>query len=200
MTRKQSSKEAYRAFTAENIQTYVWFISLPLPLGVSGLNISILINVYETGFYVKSASLKYRKGHTSCRVRQPSHYTGSEPKVNGILVINPGNPNLGAWEDTSCDNPRHWIMEIQENCNQYVFGDFINNMLSNIEDRPVTGGHDNKRCIIWDNLSLHKLAYATTLIYECPSKPLHCRWLPNLQASNRSYRIYLLPIGIRVMS
>jgi len=64
--------------------------------------------------------------------------------MNVILVIESGNPHLGSQEDGSSENPRCWIMVTQENCSQFVFGNFINSMLSNMEDRLVSGEHDNK--------------------------------------------------------
>jgi len=95
-----------------------------------------LIDVDKTGFYLKSINTKYGWSHTSTRVRHPAHYTRSELKVNVILGVEPGNPLLPPDIDGSIQRPRRWIHVSQVNCDQLVFGDFINK------------GYDNKRCIL----------------------------------------------------
>ena len=77
------------------------------------------------------------------RVRHPAHYTRSEPKVNVILGVEPGNPLLLPNVDGSIQYPRRWISVSRLNCDQFVFGDFINVMLTGIEQHPVPEGHDN---------------------------------------------------------
>ena len=81
----------------------------------------------------------------------------------------PGNPLLPPNMYGSIQRPQPWIHVSQVNCDQFVFGDFINTMLLNIELYPVPQDYDNKRCIVWDNLTAHKTAYVTTMIRDRPS-------------------------------
>ena len=166
ISRKRCSKEAYDAFSASSLQKLRWFISLPPPLGVSGVRSHQLIDIDETGFYLKSCAGGYGRGHTSCRVRCPSHYKRNEPKVNVILAIEPGNPNIERHLDGSVERPRRWIHVSQENCDQWLFGDFMDMILRDIETNPVEGGYDDSRCVLWDNLVLHKTPYVTTKIQD----------------------------------
>ena len=54
LTQKRSSRESYLAYTAKNIQKYLWFITLPPSLGVSTIRMARLIDIDETSFYLKS--------------------------------------------------------------------------------------------------------------------------------------------------
>ena len=71
--------------------------------------------------------------------------------------------------DGSVMFPRRWLFMSQNNCDQYMFGDFIDSILSSIELAPAPGDVGDKQCIIWDNLSLHKTAYVTNKIFGQPS-------------------------------
>ena len=164
LSRKRSSKEAYAAFSPSSIQKLQWFWSEPPPLGISGVNIRALLDIDETGFYIKSVSTKYGRGHTTSRVRYPAHYTRAEPKLNVILAIEPGDPTLPAGVVGSSDRPRRWVRITQDNVDNYVFGDFIDEILTSIENHPVRNGYDQDRCILWDNLSLHKTPHVTNVI------------------------------------
>ena len=109
LSRKRSSREAYAAFSKALLQKLLWFWSELLPIGIGGDNIRALMDVDETGFYVKSVCTKYGRSHTTSRVRIPSHYTRSEPKVNVILAIEPGDPTLPASVFGSTDRPSWWV-------------------------------------------------------------------------------------------
>ena len=50
-----------------------------------------------------------------------------------------------------------------------MFGDCIDSILSSIEDAPAPGDVDDERCILWNNLRLHKTAYVTNKIYGRPT-------------------------------
>ena len=113
------------------------FGTSPPPLGILDVERFRLIDVDETGFYLKSVNTKYGRAHTTTRVRQSAHYTQSEPKVNVILGVEPGNPLLPPNIDGSIQRPRRWIHVSQVNCDQFVFGDFVNTMLTDIEQNPV---------------------------------------------------------------
>ena len=169
LSRKRSSRESYEVFSASSIMKNVWFWNKPPPLGILDVEQFRLIDVDETGFFLKSVNTKYGRAHTTTRVRHPAHYTRSEPKVNVILGVEPGNPLLPPNGDGSIQRPRRWIHVSQVNCDQFVFGDFVNTMLTDIEQHPVPEGHDNHRCIIWDNLAAHKTPYVTTIIRDRPS-------------------------------
>ena len=72
----------------------VWFVSLPLPLGVSGIQAARLIDIGDTRFYLKNIVTTYGQGHLSCRVIYPVHYMHKEKKVNVILAVEPGDVEL----------------------------------------------------------------------------------------------------------
>ena len=57
-------------------------------------------------------------------------------------------------------------MITEENCDQYVFGNFINTVLHNTESRSTPDNVGQDRVLLWDNLSLHKTLYAMNLIYN----------------------------------
>lgn len=78
--------------------------------------------------------------------------------------MEPGNPNFAPGIKGSVDRPRRWVHTSQENTHQFIFGEYIDEILTNMETCPVPGGYDNKWCLMWDNLSLHKAAYVTTII------------------------------------
>ena len=166
MTRKRSSREAYDTFSPDSLRKALWFRSEPPPLGIRGVDIYKLCDIDETGFYLKSCARKYGRGHTTCRVRHPSHYTRNERKVNVIMGVEPGNPNLARGTLGSREAPMRWIYMTQDSVDQFVFGDFVNIILSNIEDHPVADGYDDEKCIMWDNLSVHTTAYVTNVIRD----------------------------------
>ena len=111
---------------------------------------------------------KYGCDHKTCSIRYPSYYTRSEPKVDVIMAIEAGIHTVQTFVDGSVMFLRHWLFITQNNCDQYMFGDFIDFILSSIENSPVPGNVDDKRCIIWDNLSLHKTAHVTNRIFGIP--------------------------------
>ena len=164
LSKKISSREAYAAFSPASIQKLLWFWSEPPPIGINGVNMQALLDVNETGFYVKLVSTKYGRGHTTSRVWYPSHYTRAETKLNVILAIEPGDPTLPASVVGSSDRPRRWVQITQDSVDNYVFGDFIDEILTSIENHPARNGYDQERCILWDNLSLHKTPHVTNII------------------------------------
>ena len=52
----------------------------------------------------------------------------------------------------------------QDNVDNYVFGNFIDEILTSIENHPAGNGYDEERGILWDNLSLHKTPHVTNVI------------------------------------
>jgi len=166
LTRKRSSKESYDAFSVTSRQALRWYKTLPPPLGVQGLPVHRYIDIDETGFYLKKLSRNYGRGHRTCRVRYPAHYRRNEAKINVILAVEAGNPNIPAHMDGSLNRPRKWLRITVENVDQFIFGGFVNEILDNIERFPVQGDYDMNRVIIWDNLRAHKTPYVTTIIED----------------------------------
>ena len=74
ITRKRCAKEAYDAFSERTQRRVRWFMTLPPPLGVYRVLMQRLIDIDETGFYLKSCSPNYGRGLICQRVRNPSHY------------------------------------------------------------------------------------------------------------------------------
>ena len=145
LTRKRASKESYDAFSPASVRAVRWFKTLPPPLGIHTVQMHRLIDIDETGFYLKKCSSNYGRGHRTCRVRTPSHYRRNELKINVILAVESGNPNIPNNLDGSVARPRKWLRLTIDNVDQFIFGGFINEILSNIERYPVPGGMTTKR-------------------------------------------------------
>ena len=56
-----------------------------------------------------------------------------------------------------------------ETVNQFVFANFLESVLSDIEQDPVAG--DDDRIIMWDNLSAHHTGIVTVTVEMRPSRP-----------------------------
>ena len=105
-----------------------------------------------------------------------------ESKINLILAVESGNPNIPPHLDGSLARPRKWFRLTTENVDQYIFGGFVNKMLENIENHPVPGGYDMQKTIIWDNLRAHKTAYVSHIIqgrespnhFQSVDRPPYC--------------------------
>ena len=102
-----------------------FFVSYPPPLGVLNIGLDRLIDVDKTGFHLSNVKTKYSRGYTSCRIWYPSHYSRSDPKIHIIMAIEPGSQTVGPFVDGSVIFPRQWVFVSQNNCNQYIFGEFI---------------------------------------------------------------------------
>lgn len=111
------------------------------------------------------------------RVRYPSHdYKRNEPKVNVILAIEPGDPNIDANIDGSVEIPRRYIHILQDNCDQWLFSDYVDKICTDIENDLVEG-YDDSRYFLWDNLVLHKIHYVTTKIQDQLSDNYSFQWI-----------------------
>lgn len=122
------------------------------------------MDVDETVFNLKDIVNKYGRSHTTCRARHPAHYTRNVAHLNAIVTIEPGNFNIHPASSVSINLPRQWVYITQENIDQFILGEFTNDVLTNIENNPVSDGYDDSRCILWDNLSCHKTGYVTNVI------------------------------------
>ena len=125
---------------------------------------SQLIDIDETGFYLKDCSRNYGLGHTSWHVRYLCQYKRNEPKLNLIMAINPGNPNVDPNLDGSINRPRRWVTITKQNYDQWIFADFVNMILRDIE--VYSGAGDETCCLMRDNLIMYKTAYVTTTIQD----------------------------------
>ena len=97
------------------------------------------------------------------------HYTRREPKLNVIVVVESGNHNTHTNTSGSTNQPRRWVYITQENVDQFIFSEFIDSILNNIGSHLIPDGYNDKRCIMWNNLSLHKTDYFTNKIRDCPT-------------------------------
>ena len=68
-----------------------------------------------------------------------------ESKINLILAVESGNPNIPLHLDGSLARPRKWFLLTTDNVDQYIFGGFVNEMLYNIENHPVPGDYDMQK-------------------------------------------------------
>ena len=100
------------------------------------------------------------------RVRHPANFSRSEIKVNLIIAVEPGNVILPPDVLGNITRPWRWVHISQYKVDQLIFWDFINEVLSDIETNPVPGGYDGERCLLWDHISSHKLAYVMTQIRD----------------------------------
>lgn len=100
-------------------------------------------------------------------MRTPAHYTRSEPRINVILVIEPGDPTLPGHVDGSVINPRRWFQITINNVDQYVFGDMMETVFHELENSglPV----DNNRGMMWDNLNVHKTPHVINIVEGRPT-------------------------------
>ena len=88
-----------------------------------------------------------------------------------ILTVEPGNPNIPAHVYGSIQNPRKWYLLTTENCNQIIFTNFVDEVLTDIEQHPVPGGFDTERYLMWDNLSVHGTGLVRQTVEMRPSRP-----------------------------
>lgn len=64
------------------------------------------------------------------------------------MAVEAGSRHVPPFWDGSVQFPRIWIFISQGNCDQYMFGDFINSMLTELETTPAPGDDNDERCII----------------------------------------------------
>jgi hypothetical protein len=90
-------------------------------------------------------------------------------KVNVIAGIEAGNPNLPPGVEGSLQRPRRWIKITYENCDQFIFGQFCEEVCHDLEANPAPGGVDNERILMWDGLGVHNTPFVTHIIDGRPS-------------------------------
>lgn len=71
------------------------------------------------------------------------------------MAVEASYPVLPYNYDGSITHPRRWVYVSEDNCDQYMFGDFINGTLNHMETHPAPNNVDNERVLLWDSLNLH---------------------------------------------
>ena len=102
-------------------------------------------------------------------VGHKAHYSRLGPKVNLMMAVERANTTLLPRVLGSIDHPMRWVYIPQDSINHFIFGNFLNEILTDIEVNPVSGGYANHKCILWDNLQIHKTPYDVALIWDGPS-------------------------------
>ena len=99
-----------------------WFKTLPPPLGVHRLPVHHYIDIDETGLFLKKLAANYGRGHRTCRLRCPAHYRRNEAKINVILAVEDGHPNILPHVNGSLNRPRKLLQLTVENVDHFIFG------------------------------------------------------------------------------
>ena len=118
-----------------------------------------LIDIDEDGIALEACCSNYDMGHCTKRVTILAHYCRNAKKVKANLAVEAGNSNLPQQLDGSLSRPQKWLRITVEKVDQFVFGGLVNKILHNIENHPVSGGCNDEKIIIWDNLGAHKTPY-----------------------------------------
>ena len=160
ITRKKGSIEAFEGYSDANLNREFSFFNSPPRAGVQGVRRYRLIDIDEARFSLKGSQSKYGWAGKPFRVRDRGHYKRNMASVNLIMGVEPGNPDLPAHVRGSVDKPRRWFLLTTRNCDQHLFGDFMEMLCSDIEQNPVPGT-DASRILLWDNLSVHSTDYVT---------------------------------------
>ena len=129
---------------------------LPPPLGVSGISVNKLININETSFYLKKISAKYGRSRITCRAHYNAHYIIGLMKINVILGVEAGSHTIPTNMDGIIYNLRRWVHVTTDNYDQFLFGNFVNILLLNIEQHPAPHNINDEQVILSDNFLAHK--------------------------------------------
>ena len=170
-SRKRGSLEAFAAYTPINVIRCRLFFSQPPPVGIRGILLSQFIDFDEAKFCLSGCESRYGKSQTCVRVRDTGHYKKGQQGMTLILAVEPGDPRLPPHVYGSIQNPRKWFMMTTNNVNQIVFADFVNSVLTDIEQNPVPGGFDSVKYLLWDNLSAHTTGLVTATVEIRPTRP-----------------------------
>ena len=170
ITLKKRSIEAYQAFTHTNRLKKELFFARGPRLGIRGVRRFRLIDTDEAQFSLVKVETKKGWGYKTQRIREAGHYTRSAATVSLIMSVEAGNPYLPPHMYGSIQNPRKWWKITTDSMNQYVFANYMDYVLSSIENDPVPGGYDNDRVLLWDNLSVHKTTMVATMVQLRPRK------------------------------
>lgn len=162
LTRKRVSTKAHQAYTPRNQAKFNIFYNHPKLHGIAGVQRSRLIDIDECGFDLLSSNRKKGCAVSGIRVSKPGNYT-REAKVTVILGIEAGNRRVPGHIRGSILNPRHWLkVGITNGTMSDDFDGFLDDLMDDLENRPLLGVENDGRIFLWDNLSSH----LTPLIYN----------------------------------
>ena len=137
-------------------------------VGVYGVPRHRLIDIDEASFCLKKIEKRYGRAYSSCRVRDTANYTRMGGRINLLLAVEPGDPNIPANQIGSIEHPRTWYKVVDGNVDQFVYAEFIDEICSDIEQNPLPS--DNERYFLWDNLALHGTAYVNYTLEMRPTR------------------------------
>jgi hypothetical protein len=171
ITNKAASIEAHEAYLPRNLLRAEIFWNTPPRTGIVGIPRRKFLDFDEAGFCLKDCTRRRGWGPTLVRVRDTGHYNRNMTKLNLILAVEPGNPDLPPHVRGSVHKPRKWFRITTRSVDQLLFADFVNQVCSDIERYPVEG--DDERVFLWDNLSVHLTELVTATIEDRPSRNAH---------------------------
>ena len=86
------------------------------------------------------------------------------------MGVEPGDPRLPPHVDGSRERPRRWYwVRPVTGTTALDFSNFLNDVLTQLEQHPAPTGVDNHRVILCDNLSSHKSAIVVDTVDQRPS-------------------------------
>ena len=165
---KRASLEAANAYTLRNSFRTQQFWTMGPRVGVYGVPRHRLIDIDEASFCLKKIEKRYGRAYSSCRVRDTANYTRMGGRINLLLAVEPGDPNIPANQIGSIEHPRTWYKVVDGNVDQFVYAEFIDEICSDIEQNPLPS--DNERYFLWDNLALHGTAYVNYTLEMRPTR------------------------------
>ena len=168
LTTKRASLEAANAYTLRNSLRTQQFWTMGPRVGVYGVPRHRLIDIDEASFCLKKIEKRYGRAYSSCRVRDTANYTRMGGRINLLLAVEPGDPNIPANQIGSIEHPRTWYKIVDGNVDQFLYAEFIDQICSDIEQNPLPS--DNERYFLWDNLALHGTAYVNYTLEMRPTR------------------------------
>ena len=152
MTRKKTSTTAYKAFTPKNQYLHECFWRFDFPAGVRNVRREELCDADEMALVLGDADQNYGHAVKGLRARKQGNYGRSSRKVVIIMIIEPGNPSLGADELGSIERPRIWYrVSTDKGTTTEAYKSFLENYFLN-KLRP----DEPRRVLMHDNLQSHK--------------------------------------------
>jgi len=172
ITKKKAFTEAYQAMTPINIKKAKWFWSKPPSLGIISIWIYQLIDFDEFGIGMEQVETSNGRSHCSIRVRRIGHYMHGA-KLSIIMAIEPGDLHIAPHLDGSRERPHcwFWIRKVT-GTTALDTANFLNQILTQLEQHPAPSGVNNHRVILCDNLNSHKVLIVTDTVEQRPTQNL----------------------------
>ena len=139
ISRKRNSISAVRAFAPVNLIRRIQFWTQPYPVGIADVPRSAMVDLDEARLVMDQANRRYSKGRLGYRCRTTGHY-----KADGRLLL--------AAISGSEDGERWLMMEDRSGTTLPLCVRFIRHILDGLGQ----GMPGNRRCIVMDNLNVHK--------------------------------------------